>query len=129
WDCAGYWSVAHPVALGHTAPAGCTSTATMSRLSVYQYEINSGYVSDLSPGVTVTTGRNTTQVKESGAPRCSSTPAPSTCGRRVLYSAMSNCNSLGQPLQGAPTNVPVVAFAKFFLTLPVPTSTSPVYAE
>src|SRR5262249_38252164 len=57
WDCAGYWSVAHFAGPGsNLPPPGCSSTATISRYSVYQYEMN--YISDRSPGT------------EIGAPRC-----------------------------------------------------------
>ncbi len=50
WDCATYWSEAHPVRLGHPAPPGCTGTATISRYKVYQYEIDSHYLYDRSLG-------------------------------------------------------------------------------
>jgi hypothetical protein len=127
WDCTSYWSANHPIALNHPAPTGCTNTASISRYDVYNYEINNGYVSDLSQGKTVTQGQNSRTVKESGALMCSSTPP--VADRRFLYVAVVNCKSVGQPLQGAAENVPVAAFAKFFLTLPVPTATSPVYGE
>src|SRR5262249_5410001 len=57
WDCASYWTASHP---GRTAPAGCTSTATISRYSVYQYEISNSYLADAN----TTTG-------ETGTPQCS----------------------------------------------------------
>jgi Flp pilus assembly protein TadG len=130
WNCSQYWSVAHPNALG-SAPTGCTNTATISRSSVYNYEIKPpGFVSDLSPGVPVTTQGKTVQVQESGSPQCSNTLPDAD--RRNLYVAIINCRALedlGYSLNGSATNVPVVAFAKFFLTLPVPTNLSAIYAE
>jgi Flp pilus assembly protein TadG len=129
WNCSQYWGVAHPNALG-SAPTGCTTTATISRSSVYQYEITNGFVSDLSPGVQVTTQGKQVQVQESGSPKCSTTPPDAD--RRNLYVAIINCRALqnlGYSLSGSATNVPVVAFGKFFLTVPVPTNLSAIYAE
>src|SRR5215472_14437938 len=41
WNCAAYWTAAHAVGAGkNTPPPGCTPTATISRYSVYNYEMN-----------------------------------------------------------------------------------------
>ena len=112
WDCAGYWSVAHFAGPGKTLPPpGCTSTATISRYSVYQYEMN--YISDRSPGA------------EIGAPQCNPLGIKY---RRVLNAAIINCGSTPVAMRSDARNVPVAAFGKFFLTLPAALGASP-YAE
>jgi hypothetical protein len=112
WDCAGYWSVAHFAGPGKTLPpAGCTSTATTSRYSVYQYELN--YISDRSPGT------------EIGAPQCNPLGIKN---RRILNAAIINCGSNPVEMRSDARNVPVAGFGKFFLTLPAALGASP-YAE
>jgi Flp pilus assembly protein TadG len=112
WDCASYWSVAHFAGPGKTLPPpGCTSTATTSRYSVYQYEMN--YISDRSPGT------------EIGAPQCNPLGIKN---RRVLNAAIINCGSTPVPMRSDARNVPVAAFGKFFLTLPAAPGASP-YVE
>src|SRR3984893_4569524 len=112
WDCAGYWSVAHFAGPGKTLPPpGCTSTATTSRYSVYQYEMN--YISDRSPGT------------EIGAPQCNPLGIKY---RRVLNAAIINCGSTPVTMRSDARTVPVAAFGKFFLTLPATLGASP-YAE
>jgi hypothetical protein len=112
WDCAGYWSVAHFAGPGKALPPpGCTSTATISRYSVYQYEMN--YISDRSPGA------------EIGAPQCNPLGIKY---RRVLNAAIINCGSTPVAMRSDARNVPVAAFGKFFLTLPAALGASP-YAE
>jgi hypothetical protein len=117
WNCQSYWNVSHPPALGHSAPSGCTSAATISRYSVYQYEISHNYLGDAN----VTTG-------ETGAPQCSA--ATAQADRRILSVAIINCGSSPVPIQSNASNVPVAAFGKFFLTVPVPTAgANKPYAE
>jgi hypothetical protein len=112
WDCTGYWSVAHFAGPGKTLPPpGCTSTATISRYSVYQYEMN--YISDRSPGT------------EIGAPQCNPLGIKF---RRVLNAAIINCSSNPVAMRSDARNVPVAAFGKFFLTLPAALGAGP-YAE
>jgi hypothetical protein len=51
-----------------------------------------------------------------------------TPDRRILHAAIINCLSLG--LAGsAQSNVPVAAFGKFFLTLPLQRSQTDLYVE
>jgi Flp pilus assembly protein TadG len=115
WDCAAYWSEAHPASSGHLAPQGCTSTATISRYQVYQYEIRSNYLGDRSQGA------------EIGAPRCN---AGGIANRRVLYGAIVNCLSSPVPVSADARKVPVAAFGKFFLVLPANENTNrDPYAE
>jgi hypothetical protein len=112
WDCATYWSVAHYAGPGKdAAPAGCTNTATISRYSVYQYEMN--YLDDRSPGL------------EIGGPQCN---PPGVANRRILNAAIINCGSNPVMVRSDARNVPVAAFGKFFLTLPAVTDAS-FYAE
>jgi Putative Flp pilus-assembly TadE/G-like len=102
WDCAGYWSVAHSAGPGaNRPPRGCTSTATISRYSVYQYEFN--YISDRSPGA------------EIGAPQCNPLGIKN---RRILNAAIINCGSSPVPVTRNARDVPVAGFGKFFLTVP-----------
>jgi Flp pilus assembly protein TadG len=103
WDCDAYWSVAHPSRYDHVAPQGCTSTATISRYDVYQYEIRSNSLYDRSLAA------------EIGAPRCNRRAA---ADRRILYGAVVNCLSSQVAVRRDAQNVLVAAFAKFFLVLP-----------
>ncbi len=112
WDCASYWRVAHFAGPGaNRPPPGCTSTATISRYSVYQYEFN--YISDRSSGA------------EIGAPQCN---PPGIKNRRVLNAAIINCSSSPVAVTHDARDVPVAAFGKFFLTLPATARAGP-YAE
>jgi hypothetical protein len=53
---------------------------------------------------------------------------PDKPDRRILHAAVINCLSLG--LAGsAQSNVPVAAFGKFFLTLPLQQSQTDLYVE
>jgi hypothetical protein len=120
----GYWNTAHPAGTSGAgnAPTGCTAAATISRESVYRYEITNSYVNDRSLG-------NGT-VQEVGGPTCStSTP---DIKRRYLNAAVLNCSNLaseGYSLQGNATNLPVAAIAKFFLTQPVTNAQGPIFGE
>ena len=120
WNFATYWQVNHggdgrasPIIDGSSA----SNSNPPSRYDVYRYEIEQGYIQDRSPG------------GESGAPACytggSLFDIPD---RRVLYSAIINCQSLGL-VGGNQSNVPVAAFAKLFLTLPLQRSQTDLYVE
>jgi hypothetical protein len=112
WDCAGYWSVAHFAGPGsNLPPPGCSSTATISRYSVYQYEMN--YISDRSPGW------------EIGAPRCNPLRIRN---RRILNAAIINCSSSPVAVTRYARDVPVAGFGKFFLTVPAADGVG-LYAE
>jgi hypothetical protein len=112
WDCASYWSVAHFAGPGRDSPPpGCTDAATISRYSVYQYEMN--YISDRSPAV------------EIGAPLCNPLGIKY---RRILNAAIINCGSSPVAVTPNARNVPVAGFGKFFLTLPATARAGP-YAE
>jgi hypothetical protein len=69
WDCAGYWSTNHS---GVSAPTGCTSTASITRYSVYQWE------------------RANNAIPPAGTPS-KNTPT-TTAERRLAYIAIYNCS-------------------------------------
>ena len=107
WNCAAYWSIAHAIGPGkNSPPAGCTTTATISRYDVYRYELN--FLSDRSTGA------------EFGIPQCS---PPGAANRRVLTVPIVNCGSSPVPVLNNAERVPVAAFGRFFLTLPAETGT------
>jgi len=120
WDFATYWQVNHgssgrppPTAGGETA----SNSNQPSRYRVYRYEIDQGYVDDPSPG------------GETGTPACYSGGAlPGMPDRRVLQAAVVNCLNLSRG-ESAMTNIPVAAFGKFFLTLPLMPSQTDLYVE
>lgn len=124
----GYWNSAHPVGTsGHSnPPSGCfTSPVGISRQDVAQYEIDNGYVNDLS------SGDPSTGIQESGAPACY-TKNDADESRRDLNVAVLNCKALeaaGYTLNGSSKGLPVAAFAKFFMTQPVETSQGAIYGE
>jgi hypothetical protein len=120
WDFDTYWQVNHggdgrgpPMVDG--APA--SNANPPGRYAVYRYEIEQGYVADRSPG------------GESGAPACyAGDSLPGIPDRRIMYAAVINCRSLGLNA-GARGDIPVAAFAKFFLTLPLSRSQTDLYVE
>ncbi|HKS86176.1 MAG TPA: pilus assembly protein TadG-related protein [Pseudolabrys sp.] len=120
WDIETYWQVNHG-ADGRPLPtidgAVVSNANPPSRYSVYRYEIDNGFVADRSPG------------GESGAPACyAGGDLSDVPDRRILQAAVVNCLSLN--LAGsAQFNIPVAAFAKFFLTLPLQRSQTDLYVE
>jgi hypothetical protein len=120
WDFDTYWQVNHS-GDGRAAPningAPASNANPPPRYDVYRYEIANGFVSDRSAG------------GESGAPACYGGDALSgNPDRRILYTAVINCHSLGLDA-GSRGNIPVAAFAKFFLTLPLSQSQTDLYVE
>ena len=102
WDCADYWSIAHVIGRGKDSPPpGCTAAATITRYSVYQYELN--YLNDRSLGV------------EYGGPRCVPRGAPN---RRIITATIVNCGSSPVPVLPDARGVPVAGFGRFFLVWP-----------
>jgi hypothetical protein len=121
WDFATYWQVNHS-GDGRGPPSvngvPASNANPPPRYDVYRYEIEHGLVSDRSAG------------GETGAPACygGDQPAAAIPDRRILYAAVINCRSLGLDA-GAHWNIPVAAFAKFFLTLPLARSQTDLYVE
>jgi hypothetical protein len=117
WDFDTYWQVNH--ADSRPPPnlnGGAASNDDVpSRYRVYRYEIEQGRVADVSLG------------GESGAPACYNGDLSGTPDRRILHAAIVNCQSL--QLEGeVQFKVPVAAFAKLFLTLPLGSKTD-LYVE
>src|SRR5262249_43323046 len=87
-----------------------------SRYRVYRYEIEQGRAADVSRG------------GESGAPACYRGGDLSGTPDRRLHPAIVNCQSL--QLEGeVQSTVPVAAFGKLFLTLPLARSQTDLYVE
>ena len=108
WNCAAYWSVAHAVGPGkNSPPPGCTSTATISRYTVYTYEKN--FLNDRSLAA------------ETGAPQCA---PPGESNRRIIDAAIINCGSSPVPMHADVQGLPVAAFGRFFLVLPAKAGTN-----
>jgi hypothetical protein len=102
WNCADYWIVAHFAGPGkNSPPPGCTAAATITRYSVYQYELD--FLNDRSLGV------------EYGAPQCVPAGVPS---RRIITAAIVNCGSSPVPVLNDAQRIPVAGFGRFFLVLP-----------
>jgi hypothetical protein len=108
WNCAAYWSVAHAVGPGKNAPPpGCTAAATISRYSVYNYEMS--FLNDRS------------LFAETGGPRCA---PPGESNRRTVVAAVVNCGSNPVPMHPDARGVPAAAFGRFFLVLPANSGTN-----
>jgi hypothetical protein len=120
WDFDTYWQVNHGADGGpppnfNGGPAG--NADVLSRYRVYRYEIEQGRVGDVSLG------------GESGAPACyRGGDLSAASDRRILHAAIINCRSL-RSVDEAQSNVPVAAFGKFFLTLPLAKSQTDLYVE
>ena len=120
WDFDTYWQVNHGGA-GREPPKINGATAgnsnLPSRYSIYRYEIDHGLVGDISFG------------GESGAPACYSGDGLSNLpDRRIVYAAVINCLSLNLGI-GNHMGVPVAAFGKFFMTIPLPQFQSDLFLE
>lgn len=118
WDFDTYWQVNHGAA-GHTPPLingePASNSNLPSRYNIYRYEIDQGIVGDRSPGA------------ETGNPTCYGGPLANEPDRRVIQTAIVNC--VGAALDEQASAVRVVAFGKFFMTLPVPRGSTDIYAE
>lgn len=111
WNLSGYWSTN----FGSTSYPSSWNTTKPTRYQVYQYEIANNLVGHASTG------------GEVGTPPSACQPPVTTVDRRLLYGAILDCAALqaaGNSLSGNSTNLPVEAFASFFLTQPVPGASS-----
>jgi hypothetical protein len=110
WDFETYWRVNHgasgrPPPLVGSEPA--SNSNLPSRYSIYRYEIEQGIVGDIS------------YAGETGAPACyAGDLLQGTPDRRVVQAAVINCLRT-DVREGSLSNVPIVGFGKFFLTLPM----------
>lgn len=105
WDLNSYWSTNFP----SVAMPSSWSTSKPTRYEVYRYEIAQGLVGNESIG------------GERGTPASACQPPVTTVDRRLIYGAILNCNALEEDndLSGHSEDLPVEAFASFFLTEPV----------
>jgi Putative Flp pilus-assembly TadE/G-like len=114
WNCASYWANNHTSA----APSGCTATnPTISRYQVYESEINNSLVGEYSQYKAALCTS-----PESGSPQCAGTSVGvATPDRRNIVVAVINCLAHAAQITGGSTanNIPVAAFAKYFVTRPV----------
>ena len=107
WNFSSYWSTN----FAGTAYPSAWDTSKPTRYQVYKYEIANTLVGHASTG------------GEVGTPPSSCQPPVTSVDRRLLYGAILDCNALeaaGNDLNGNSSNLPVEAFASFFLTEPVP---------
>jgi hypothetical protein len=118
WDKTTYWSEAHNGASLPTEISG----QYVSRYDVYNYEL-----ADMATRVQ-DDSNGTPLGGEIGYPACYNGPTGSVNNspdRRIFHAAVLNCRALDAsstygPIQGGSSNkLPVVAFAKFFITEPV----------
>ncbi len=125
WDFATYWSSNYGTG---TPPNGWSNTNRPSRYQVYQYE-----VSTIGSGTSTDLVSHKSSINEVGTPACYNGSTPATDpDRRLLYAAIVNCSELN--IHGGSSGpIPVLAFGKFFLTEPVPSSPAPdagtIYSE
>jgi Flp pilus assembly protein TadG len=123
WDCATYWTQAHP---GNSVnmPAACSATGGLSRYEMYLHEITSLSAKALIPDLTGSGGDNgdpserTPSVCYSGG---SIPPTPTAAAqrindRRIFTVAGVDCSALA--INGNTPNVPVHMYLSMFLTEP-----------
>ncbi|RWH86467.1 MAG: hypothetical protein EOR77_21705 [Mesorhizobium sp.] len=105
WNLSGYWSTN----FGSASYPSSWDTTKPTRYDVYRYEIANSLVGTASAG------------GEVGTPSSACQPPVTTVDRRLIYGAILNCTALEQnnDLSGHSTDLPVEAFASFFLTEPV----------
>jgi Flp pilus assembly protein TadG len=114
WNCASYWANNHTAA----APSGCTATnPTIGRYQVYKYEIDNNLISAHSQ---YTAAACTGTGPSNGSPMCAgASAAVATPDRRNIVVAVINCLAHPLPSGSTANNIPVAAFAKFFMSRPV----------
>lgn len=116
WDIEGYWLANHSLA-GRARPAGWTNANPPSRQEVYQYEIDQGWVADQSAGINPPPPPK--RDPEVGVPSAACNgPGIATPDRRTIYGAVINCVANADKFNGRASDLPIEAFAKFFLTRP-----------
>ena len=124
WDFQTYWDRTH----GGSYPNGWSNSNRPSRYEVYKYEIENNLSGNLTAA---TTGAN----RESGAPMCytgGATTLTDTPDRRTFVGALINCEAAiaaGQMTGSSGGRIPVVAYAKFFMTEPMDKNDGTIWAE
>lgn len=106
------------------------NTTTPTRYEVYKYE-RAALANGTLPSSPPTAAQSLVGVQstggEVGTPPSGCQPPVTTVDRRLIYGALLNCTALeaaGYDLNGNSTNLPVEAFASFFLTEPVASASS-----
>jgi Flp pilus assembly protein TadG len=109
-----YWNVNHP---GVSKPNSWSKDNLPSRYDVYRWEIDTGHIPNNS---------TKSPKGENGNPQCSGTSnqVSDSPDRRVIYSAVINCNQYDSLLNGGSgDDIPVLAFVKMFMTQPMTKNT------
>jgi Flp pilus assembly protein TadG len=121
WNLTRYWAVNHPT---RPLPAALSGTGDNlpTRYEVYRYELDP----DGDPATNDSIVGDTAVSGETGIPACNQTPV-TTVDRRILYGAIIDCDQI-PGFNGRKENVPVRAFASFFITEPIKDSKD-IYAE
>ncbi len=122
WDFENYWDVNFnhgddPI----PPPNGWDNTDENrpSRYEVYRHEIET-MVPDATTGELVPLYTQASVGGEKGAPMCHTGGGlADEPDRRILHAAVVNCNDEQVPMNGQTNDIPVYAFAKFFLLHPV----------
>jgi Flp pilus assembly protein TadG len=137
WDCASYWSTEHNPAsapapavneFGQSRVCGTTATTTFTRYEIYRYEITQNKLTDWSRGSGNSSQQYTNspinKAGENGQPLCLGASS-GVAGRRAFPVAVINCTA-NSALMGNggvnAVNIPVEAFANFFISEPVNTT-------
>ncbi|AZO09692.1 hypothetical protein EJ074_11705 [Mesorhizobium sp. M3A.F.Ca.ET.080.04.2.1] len=110
---------------GNASYPSSWNTTTPMRYEVYKYE-RAALANGTLPSLPPTVDQSMVGVKspggDIGTPPTQCLPPINTVDRRLIYGALLNCQALeaeGYDLNGNSTNLPVEAFASFFLTQPV----------
>ena len=111
-----YWDVNHP---GVNHPVEWTDDDPPSRYDVYKWELANGIPNNTGLDPILENADMSIDAK-----RCSANPPSTTVDRRILYSAIINCNA--EDFNGHKSGIPVVAFIKSFMTAPLTSKTCPV---
>ncbi len=134
WDVEGYFQRVHGYAVNAALPNGWVNAVpvgngfnranTPTRLEVYNWEIANNLI---STSVSFNGG------SETGSPACEG--GSGLANRRLLFAAIINCQGLTDPIIGATSDVPILAFGKFFMTEPIalaseePSEAGTIFAE
>jgi hypothetical protein len=91
-------------------PNGWSSANLPSRHDVYRWEVDTNHIPDNS---------KKNPKGEDGKPQCSNKTPNDNPDRRILYAAIIDCATYGDMVKGRAEDIPVIAFAKMFMTQPM----------
>jgi Flp pilus assembly protein TadG len=131
WDFETYWKRTYNNT-NYPNPSGTqwSNSNRPSRYEVYRYEIDNNLVATATADPAVTTAN-----QETGAPMCytgGSTTLTDDPDRRTFVGALINCEAAiaaGQMSGSSGGRIPVVAYAKFFMTEPMDKNDGTIWAE